>query len=71
LRALENRVLRIILSTRRGNNSDWRRLCNVELHNLYPSPNIIMAIKSKSEMGRACSTNGKDEKCIQNIDWKV
>jgi hypothetical protein len=25
----------------------WRRLHNEELHNLYPSPNIIRVIKSK------------------------
>jgi len=25
----------------------WKRLYNVELHNLYASPNIIRVIKSK------------------------
>jgi hypothetical protein len=26
---------------------DWRKLHNEELHNLYPSPNIIRMIKSR------------------------
>jgi hypothetical protein len=26
---------------------DWRRLHNEELHNLYPSPNVIWMIKSR------------------------
>jgi len=25
----------------------WRKLHNVELHNLYASPNVIMVIKSR------------------------
>jgi hypothetical protein len=29
----------------------------------YSSPNIIRMIKSR-RMGRACSTNGRDEECI-------
>jgi hypothetical protein len=40
----------------------WRRLHNEELHNLYPSPNIIKVIKNKDdEMGGACSMHRRDE----------
>jgi hypothetical protein len=50
----------------------WRRLHNEELHNLCPSPNIIWMINIKEdEMGRECSTDGTDEKCIQYFGWKT
>jgi len=39
---------------------DWRRPHNEELYNLYCSPNISRAIKSrKNEMGGVCSTMGE------------
>jgi hypothetical protein len=35
---------------------------------LYASLNVIKVIKSKkNEIGRACNTHGRDEKCIQNF----
>jgi hypothetical protein len=38
----ENRVLRRIFGPKRDEVAgDWRRLHNEELHNLYPSQNII------------------------------
>jgi hypothetical protein len=48
LRVFENRVQRGIF----GPNGDevtgeWRKLHNEELHNLYPSPDIIRQIKSR------------------------
>jgi hypothetical protein len=44
----ENRVLRRIFRPRRVEvTGDWRELHNEELHNLYPSPNIIRMIKSR------------------------
>jgi hypothetical protein len=47
----ENRVLRRILEPEREEVArGWKRLNNVELHNL---------------MGRACSTDGRDDKCVQ------
>jgi hypothetical protein len=49
---------------------DWRRLHNVELHNLYASPNFIRVIKD-SEMGEACSTHGRVEKCVQYFGRKT
>jgi len=37
-----------------------RRLHNEELHNLYASKSI-----KEDEMGGACGTHGRDEKCVQ------
>jgi hypothetical protein len=41
-------VLRRIFGPKRGEViGEWRKLHNEELHNLYPSPNIIRMIKSR------------------------
>jgi hypothetical protein len=54
----ENRVLRRIFGPKRDEvTGGWTKLHNEELHKLYSAPNIIRMIKSKREMGRACSTN--------------
>jgi hypothetical protein len=46
LRVFENRVLRRILEPKRDEvTGDWRRLHNVELHDLFFSPNTIREIK--------------------------
>jgi hypothetical protein len=43
LKVFENRVLRRIFGPKREEvEGDWRRLHNVELHNLYASPNISL-----------------------------
>jgi hypothetical protein len=45
----ENRLLRRIFGPKREEVSGgWRTLLNVELHNLYDTPNIIRVIKSRS-----------------------
>jgi hypothetical protein len=44
----ENRVLRRIFASKRDEGTGgWRKLHNVELHNLYCSPSIIRMIKSR------------------------
>jgi hypothetical protein len=44
----ENRVLRRIFGPKRDEvTGEWRKLHNEELHNLYPSPNVIRRIKSR------------------------
>jgi hypothetical protein len=47
LRVFENRVLRRIFGPKREKDESWRKLHNVELHNLYSSPNIVKVIKSR------------------------
>ena len=67
LRMFENRVLRRIFGPKREEvTGEWRRLHNEELYGLYCSSNIIGVIK-KNEMGGACSTYGRQERCIQGF----
>jgi hypothetical protein len=48
LRLFENGVLRSIFGPKRDEVSgEWRRLHNVDLNDLYSSPNIIRVIKSR------------------------
>jgi hypothetical protein len=47
LRVFENRVLRIFGPKKDKVTGEWRKLHNVELHNLYSSPDIIRQIKSR------------------------
>jgi hypothetical protein len=48
LRVFANMVLRKIFGPRRdGVTGEWRKLHNVELNDLYSSPNIVRVIKSR------------------------
>jgi hypothetical protein len=48
LRVFENRVLRRIFGPKRDEATrEWRRLHNEELNDLYLSPNVVRAIKSR------------------------
>ena len=48
LRVLQNRVLSRILAPKRDEvTGEWRKLHNVELNDLYCSPNVIREIKSR------------------------
>jgi len=48
LRVFENRVLRRIFGPKRDKvTGGWRKLHNEELNDLYSTPNIVRAIKSR------------------------
>ena len=48
LRVFENKVLINIFGAKRDEiTGEWRKLHNVELHAMYPSPNIIRNLKSR------------------------
>ena len=48
LRVFENKVLRKIFGTKKGEiTGEWRNLHNAELHALYSPPNIIRGLKSR------------------------
>jgi len=52
MRVFENRLLRRIFEPKREEMPRvWRRLHNEELHNLYPSPNIVRVITFRTMRG--------------------
>jgi hypothetical protein len=56
----ENRVLRRIFGMKRDEViGGWRKLHKEEFHNVYSAPSLIIMIKTKSMMGRTCSTHGE------------
>jgi hypothetical protein len=68
LRIFENRVLRRIFRSKRDKvTTDWRRICNKELHNLHTSLNIIKKSNQRDEIEGSRSMLEKHEKCIQNF----
>jgi hypothetical protein len=64
LRVSENRVLRRIFGPKRGKvRRDWRKLRNEGLLTKYYLGDQI----ETNEMGGACSTYGREERCIQSF----
>jgi hypothetical protein len=48
LSVFEKRVLRKIFGPKREEDRSWRKLHNDKLHDMYPSPNIVREIKSRT-----------------------
>jgi len=68
----ENRVLRKIFWPKRDEGrGEWRKLHKEELNDLYSSPSIVRVIIEKNEVGGACSTYGREERCIQGFGMET
>jgi hypothetical protein len=64
LRKLENRVLRKVFGSKRGDvTGDWRRLHSEELRDLN-TRQILFLWSYKNQMGGAWSVYGGEERCI-------
>jgi len=59
-------LTRIFGSKKSEVTGEWRRLYNVELNDLYPSPNIFQVIKSRS-VGWAWHGEHNGERSIQGF----
>jgi len=60
----ENRVLRTMFGPKSDEvGGHWRRLRKEELHDMYPSLNIVQVIKS-NETGGSCRTCRGEQSCI-------
>ena len=56
LRAFEKRVLRGIFGTKRGEvTTEWRKLHNKEINDLYSLPNTVRVIRSRRWAGHVAS----------------
>jgi hypothetical protein len=60
----------LVYSKRDEMTGEWRRLHNKELYALYFSPDINRVIK-KTVLGRACSTCGGEERCVQGFNGET
>jgi hypothetical protein len=72
LKVSENRALRRIFGPKRDEvTEEWRKLHNVELRNLYSSPDIIRQIKSWRMRWEACGMHGRGEKIVRGFGRKA
>ena len=49
---------------------EWRRLHNEERYDLYSSK-ILFRLSNQEEIGRACGTYGKKERCILGFGGEI
>jgi hypothetical protein len=73
LRVFENRVLRRKFGPKRDEvTGECRKLHNEELHDVYCSPNINRAMKSRRMRGAGhIARMGGEEKCIRSLGEKT
>jgi hypothetical protein len=65
-------VLRRVLGPKRDEiTGEWRRLHNEGLYALYFSIHHSGDQVKKTEMGRACSTNGGEQRCVQGFSGET
>jgi hypothetical protein len=70
LKVFESRVLRRIFVAKRDKvTGEWRELHNEELNDLYSSPNITRAIKSRMRWVGNVARLGGEERRIQGFWW--
>jgi hypothetical protein len=68
----ESRVLRRIFGPKRDEvTGEWRRLQKEELYDLYSNKYNSGDQVKKNEMGGACGTNGRRERCVQGFDGET
>jgi len=66
----KNTVLRKIFGPKRDEvGSEWRRLHNEELYDLYSSPNIIRVIKSRRRKSAGQVAHNGDGRVIYRVFW--
>jgi hypothetical protein len=67
----ENRVLRRIFGPKRDEvTEEWRKLHNEELHNLYPSPDIIRQIGSRRMRWAEHVAHAAEERKYTRFWWE-
>jgi hypothetical protein len=73
LRVFENRVLRRIFGPKRDEvTGEWRRLHNEELYALYSSTKYHSGDQiKKTEMERAFSIYGEEQRCIKSFNGET
>jgi hypothetical protein len=70
LRVFENWVLRVIFGTGRGEGTgEWRKLHNEEMNDLYNSPNIVRAIKSRRMRWAGGVERMGKRRCVYRVWW--
>jgi hypothetical protein len=65
---LETRMLSGIFgSTRENVEGEWRKCYNEELHNTYPSPDIIKMIKLRKMRGASLIARTEEKRCTVKV----
>jgi hypothetical protein len=68
LRVFDNRVLRRIFGPKRDEvTGEWRKLHNVEVHDMYCSPTVVRVIKSRRMRGAAHVERMGDRRGVYRI----